>query len=80
MYRLAALFVEYLLLALNRGGPRRSQDANVSARVPRWRARVRTPRVVEVVDADETVEEIAYNYDMQPDDILRLRVYRAIAT
>jgi len=38
--------------------------------------RVPADQVVESLDGGETVEEIAYNYDLQPGDILRLRVYR----
>jgi uncharacterized protein (DUF433 family) len=33
-------------------------------------------QVIESLDEGETVEEIAYNYDLNPADILRVKLYR----
>ena len=33
-------------------------------------------QVIESLDAGETVEEIAYNHDLNPDEILRLKPFR----
>jgi uncharacterized protein (DUF433 family) len=38
--------------------------------------RVPADQVIESLDAGETVEEIAYNYDLKPADVLRLKRYR----
>jgi uncharacterized protein (DUF433 family) len=38
--------------------------------------RMPADQVIESLDAGETVEEIAYNHDLNPDDILRLKLFR----
>jgi uncharacterized protein (DUF433 family) len=38
--------------------------------------RVPADQVIESLDAGETVEEIAYNHDLNPDEILRLKLFR----
>lgn len=38
--------------------------------------RMPADQVIESLDAGETVEEIAYNHDLNPDDIVRLKLFR----
>jgi uncharacterized protein (DUF433 family) len=38
--------------------------------------RMPADQVMESLDAGETIDEIAYNHDLNPDDVLRLRVFR----
>ncbi len=38
--------------------------------------RVPADQVIESLDAGETVEEIAYNHDLSPGDIFRLKLFR----
>lgn len=38
--------------------------------------RVPADQVMESLDAGETVEEMAYNHDLKPADILELKLYR----
>jgi uncharacterized protein (DUF433 family) len=38
--------------------------------------RMPVDQVIESLDEGETVEEIAYNYDLNPADILRVKLYR----
>jgi uncharacterized protein (DUF433 family) len=40
------------------------------------RSRVPADLVAECLDAGETVDEIAYNYDLKPVDILHLKEFR----
>jgi len=39
--------------------------------------RMPAEQVVESLELGETVDEIAYNHDLNPSDILRLQAYRA---
>jgi uncharacterized protein (DUF433 family) len=38
--------------------------------------RMPVDQVIESLDEGETVEEIAYNHDLNPADILRVKLYR----
>jgi uncharacterized protein (DUF433 family) len=38
--------------------------------------RMPADQVIESLDDGETIEEIAFNHDLKPDDILRLKLYR----
>jgi uncharacterized protein (DUF433 family) len=38
--------------------------------------RMPVDQVIESLDEGETVEEIAYNHDLKPADILRVKLYR----
>jgi uncharacterized protein (DUF433 family) len=38
--------------------------------------RMPADQVIESLDVGETVEEIAYNHDLNPGDILRLKLFR----
>ena len=38
--------------------------------------RVPADLIIESLDSGETIEEVAYNYDLSPGDVLRLKLYR----